>query len=530
MIAEILIYIPDQLSFGQTCKKFYEISCQNSFFKLSFPIFKKGNNLIGQTKNIEEVFKSMMNSKRRIKFLKLGYQNKNCSSIFEEDSAIKVIKHFASDVTILHLNSVIVNNIFIDVLNLMTNLTSLKVTKVKIKRKLKVSKLKLHRLEKIISSECSTEFLEIFNEIPAGVLKKVELLWYTKEEEKIHRNHKKQVNLFKNQQNIKEIVAHSFLNLIDFRQLKLQSLLYEDYSDFNIQDSLKAQSKLKSLTSYSLNPGDLKFICTELKSLEFLNGNFCKILSSEFSHLHKLKNFKNLRVSWNQGGNFYEKINESLFVMCSETLIDLEINCDKVMNSALIQLGTNCPNIRRLTFDADMPISVIDLFIKHFKNLRCLVFQSRCNQIYPLGTDVDQISLTEMYENKTIEKLSIFSSCTNIQILVNLMKKLKNLRNFKTSLNLNPKIVEEILVSCRRLEKLHLLFEHDLAENNQIISIDLIEIIKSSGKNLSEFYFEFNQHGVLPKSVIEEFEHQFMLIQVRTTAHNIFELEALGRK
>ena len=396
MIAEILFYIPDQLSIGQTCLKFYEISCQNSFFKLCLPT---GNDLT----NEKEVFESMMSSKRRIKHLKLGCRNKSCNSFLEDVSIIKVIKHFASDVKILHLNSVIINNSFIDILNLMTNLTLLKLYKVSINKKLKVCKLKLHKLEEIISSESS-----------AGVLKKIELLWYTEKDE-IHKNNLKQVDLLKNQQNIREIVAHSFLNLIT--KLRLNSLLYEDYLNFNIQDSLKAQNELKSLTSYSLNPGDLKFICAELTSLEFLHGNFCEISSNEFSHFYKLKLLRNLRISWDHGGYVYEKNSESLFVMCSESLTDLEINCDKVMDSALIQVGTNCLNLRRLTFDANMSTNIFKLFVKHFKKLRCLVLQVRSDesdQINP-ETDSDPISPTEKFENKTLENLSVFGSYNDIK-------------------------------------------------------------------------------------------------------------------
>ena len=105
------------------------------------------------------------------------------------------------------------------------------------------------------------------------------------------------------------------------------------------------------------------------------------------------------------------------------------------------------------------------------------------------------------------------------------MKICKNLRNFKTSLNLNPKLLE-VLVSCRSLEKLHLLF--DLAENNRKISQNMIDVIKRFGKNLLELYFEFSEfeHGITQKKIIEELETQFATIQVRENARNFFELEA----
>lgn len=535
MIAQILSYIPDQLTVGLTCKKFHEISCYIKFFRLSlrrnlFTNKKQSESEIGTENQETDIFESMINSQRRINFLSIDF---DCNEICDDERLLEVVRHFGNDVKQLELSCIKVKDEFIDFLNLMKNLVKIKLYRLNGVVNIDGCKLKLKKLKGVSTSECPIEVLKMFNVLPPGVLEKVELMWHPSGENYFN-NQQPNIEIFKNQQNIKEITAHSYCNNIDFKQLKLISLLYEDFATFKLQQNLKGQNKLKLLSSHSFQNGDLKFICNELKSLEFLHGSFHNILSSEFSELSKLMKLKNLRVSWVVGGFVDDRVNESLFIMQSESLKDLEIKCCKVMELAVAQLGVNCPNLQRLNFDSKASFNVINLIIRNFKNLRCLVFRGGPDEddrnYYGVeNLDNDIYAFSQGLKHRKLRKLSVCGWCNEYETLPKLISCCINLRVFKTTLPLNCEMLQKILTSCSKLEKLCLITEFTLDEPKSLhkISLQMIEVLKKFGSKLVYFYCEFNSFDdeVSPKMVIEEFEPYYTFIEMKGDSHNLFKWE-----
>lgn len=537
MIAEIFLYIPDQLTVGLVCKKFHEISCYIKLFKLSLHRYFERNKIESESeqnemsKQEEEIFESMIISERRINRLCIS-----CPYKFDNDKHfMEIVEHFGRDIKQLDMSRVQVNHNFLDFLNLMPNLVKINLNNVNGDVSLNELKLKLNKLKEVQSSECPAEILEVFNALPPGVLEKVELMWYPSEENDFHENHLlSDINLFKNQQNIKEITAHSYLNFINFKQLKLTSLLYEDFSSFRLQEQMQGQNKLTSLSSHSFQDGDLKFICNELKSLVLLNGAFYNISSSEFSEISKLKKLKNLRVSWIAGGFVDDKVNESLFVMQSESLTDLEINCDKVMNSAVAQLGVNCPNLQRFNLETKASFNTLNMIIKNFKNLRCLVFRGGPDEDDRNFYDAEALRndcyvFRQDLRNRKLRKLNISGWCEDYQDLPKLISCCINLKVFKTTLYISPRMLQKILLSNLKLEKLHLFteFRFDNPQPHHKVSHKTIEILKKVGKKLHYFYCEFKEFekGLTEELLIENCKQDYALVEVKKDCYNFLKLE-----
>jgi hypothetical protein len=283
---------------------------------------------------------------------------------------------------------------------------------------------------------------------------------------------------------------------------------------------------LKALTAYDLHQGDLKFICNELKSLEFLHGSFGKISSNEFAELSKLKNLKSLHLSWNNGGDASDRVNESLFVMQSDSLTDLEINCGEVMENAVAQLGVNCPNLLRLNFESKASVCFIKVLVRSFRNLRSLVFID-VSEENSQGANEDPFEVVEAIENKKLIKLSVFSSRPDCQNFPKLLRCCKNLQIFRTSLKLNSKLLQNILIDCKRLEKLYWISGSTTNDNQ--ISNETIATLKKFGGKLTHFYCEFEKFDCETslEGVKQEMANHFQITEIRKNFRGGFEMELL---
>jgi hypothetical protein len=169
IIEEILSYVPDNDSVSLTCNKFNEVNSKIKFFTLDIFIDEcchgtKVTNLFHD----DEAFKFVTQSSLRFNKLNI----RNYFGFFKEVQGVQlerltqIIERFGKDIQELHVHLIELPSNFVELLNFMPNLKIITFQNVMLSNSgtFAEGELKLFKLKKFISYECSTKVLGIFKQ------------------------------------------------------------------------------------------------------------------------------------------------------------------------------------------------------------------------------------------------------------------------------------------------------------------------------------------------------------------------------
>jgi hypothetical protein len=499
ILIEILSYLPDQLTVGQTCTKFYDISCEIKKFTLQL----KSSALLED----DATFESMMSSKRRIRTIfltgkKWDYENwidLNLQRISE------VLSHFGGEVEKMKLMDARISVGVLSLLSLMPNLHKLTLRRIKSDGKLPDNfSLNLPNLREMRILKIPRNFFEAFNRLPADVLHKVCLSIPIHVSNGIKHDDK----FFENQRNIKEIHSFGFsVSFLHMQQLKLTTLRLEQYSDSlnrlrtSIESFIIGQDTLTSFTlkHTSLSQNDLTTICSELKSLVKLDIFVDKSL--EFQQISKLQKLTELKI------NFFRRSFEAVNPMCSiqsKSLQDLSFNSQMfISEGTMIQLSLNCRNLRALDMHTASPLTLLNPILLHFPQLEKLSFSN--TNISNRETN-NNAAISDGFEHLNLKRLHL-GDYQKLDEMLKLVGFCKNLQAFSTSMNFTGKPMKDLFCVQPNLKSLCL-------KKSSVISQELVAAI-NFGKNLESFHCSYETRNLkLDDSITEdtlkkEFKDQF---------------------
>lgn len=423
------------------------------------------------------ILTSMMNSSRRIHALTVdGCTNRLLKDKTILDADVERLKDFLSRfgyyIKVTTLNVVVMSPAVVDLLNLMPN-----VEKISLDRctpflseanieTAAIPSLRLHKLTEIESSFCDETTLDIFKELPPGVLSKVTMKSY-------NDPIKSSIKLLCNQNNIKEIETDD-VEQFDFRPMQLTSLIVNGRQD--LTSIFRYQVALKFLKVSTLAEADLRLICNELKSLEQLEFDADDITSNEFNDIIKLNKLKVLSLTLPFHDS--DRINDSLSLIKSRSLKVLNLKCDgnvTVLTFGLMSL--NNPGLEELNVRSESSLNVINKIIENFPNLKELKFN---NDYY---RDSDEYFFQYGLVNANLKNLEISTDLESYEDLANLVGCCSKLEIFSILSHVDENFLRLVLTKLPNLKTL-LIFPRLLA---QLSSSGFIEGLGELGQKL-EFY------------------------------------------
>lgn len=334
----------------------------------------------------EAKFKSLMERRRRYQSLRVegvegnkGIKQTKLTEL-QQERLLEIIKRFGFDIKFLYMKSLILNEIFVQLLNLLPSIKTICLPEVSYQeRETNDNLLNLHKLEQInwwASSKRDLSTLEVFETLPAGVLRKVTINNCSPDPEEVLSN---EVKLFPNQHNLEHLIIQGYFNItnLDFDNFQLKSLWWDQKESNEIQQMIKGQHKLTRLKlGGGLKNGELKAICRELPSLEKLKLTDANEFDvSEFVELSKLKNLKLLNLSFTYENFVQEKsehFNERMIILESDSLVKLELrNTPGFTQNTLIQLFAQLPSLQKLTVNQNSePLNTeMDAILRQFEIL-----------------------------------------------------------------------------------------------------------------------------------------------------------------
>lgn len=496
MLTEILSYIPDQLTVGLTCSKFYEISCETKFYALEIGSRYIGNSTFF-TKSLDddEIFRSIMNSKRRIQKMKINKEHLFSHKWLKLHIGrlTEVIEHFGSDIKELELSFLKLSLKAFSLLNLMPNVQKVKLFCVFFNEAVPDDfNLKLSKLTTLDIQICPKEVLEVFNNLPVDVLRKLTLgviFYFHDTSQKSTRKY------FGNQRKIKEMIScprsANFVNL----QMKLTSLELKS-EEIKVSGVINGQDELTSLKVkgvYNSVSKDFTFVCNELKSLELLEFDVDNVPWTEFQEIAKLRKLKKASFKC-----YSQNIVGCLSHIRSESLQELEVDCYKTpLNDAVIELSLNCKNLRTFTLRSLSPPIIINTILLLFPKLKSLSFEiCPIDPVYAFPNGFQHFNLTKLQIGNYISL-----SRRSLQITQNfleLVSSCKNLESFSTSLEFDENSLTELFQALPKLNSLCLRQHGEVNE-------EIISTCHDHGMIMESFYcFDGVSHemkfGSLPKA------------------------------
>lgn len=492
----------------------------------------------------EAFYQSMMKSGRKINSIELihGIVDKSKTPRHRIDRLKEIVDQFSVNIKTLEAKNVPLPWNFSSILNQMKNLE--KVSFINITNSgneaFKKIPLELQQLREVKTSNVPNNFLNIFHELPTGVLHKIDL--GTKQEQKTFtvdqyldkkfcadcriegrivvrdanaargnlragnatrssckcRNISK--NLFLNQINIKEVAVHNTMLInLDWKQLKLDSLSINGWT--GIRAAIKHQTDLKSLSvNRKIHYDDFHLICSTLNSLEFLNIWTEDILHQNYKQISNLKNLKKAQI--------FLSLSETpaISFIQSSSLVDLELNCfnAKPSTESIYLLGQNCPNLKSFKLTSNISFHYLNRIVESFPNLDSLslIFDSRTAYVYQFGVQHDNL-----------KKLFIQSAYSDPEQLPMLLEKCKKIEEFSTSLTVSNWFIEKLLQMKPNLKAL--IFTTPYTDfTSRKVNKNFVSTLKKFGNNLNEF--QFNQFRfedqITPQILRQEFKDQFKTI------------------
>lgn len=276
-----------------------------------------------------------------------GVERRLKMEISRFEQLTQVVCRFGNSLKGLSINEIVLPSNFIELLNLMPNLEEIEMQHIGVEETVFKGNLQLHKLKKIETLGCGQENLNLFNSLPSGVLRELNLgSPYPTYASNDYVN-----KLFSNQHNIKKITTPcEFINFFESKQAKFKEIEVErNYiPDDDIQNFLLGQDEVEKLKINYIDEIIVNLICNELKSLINLEIAFVSTLTTlERAELSKLRNLKNLRLDFH---NPKDQINKFLSLAQNESLEKLKLKSEftSLTEEAMRQLGLNFPNLKEL--------------------------------------------------------------------------------------------------------------------------------------------------------------------------------------
>jgi hypothetical protein len=483
----ILSYIPDQLSMGQTCRKFYDLSCSLEGYSLIIETTKlAGDSKKKVTEFLEDesIFDSIVNSKRRIENLELISLNLNSTN---GKKLQRIIENFGARIKTLTVSNCRLSKAEVGLINAMPELMIICLESVKFKNIWSVRnfQLNLPKLRMLVISHCAEKVLEVFDKLPDDVLESSLLRSI---------NVKNSKKYFANQRKLKSICVFSCpFNPLDMEQLSLEELK-TDMSGEELKLMLKKQESLKTLLHGITSQADFNFICNHLNSLDRLEIILPKgdINFSELADLKQLKTFKVQLV--NEG---------ALRSIKSSSVKTLEIILEIVSEETVMALAAICPSVVNLDIYSDNNDDAINWSLQNFPQLETLT----CCYID------GEYTFTYNLAHLNLKKFEIIEFDFSIDFLF-LLSCLENLEVFKTHQEIDWQDLRMIL-SAKKLKALCL-------TKFPIVNEEFIGTLNMLGKDLESFHVQqvydedYEDYIFLsPGHLREEFKDQFPVFSLR---------------
>jgi hypothetical protein len=488
----ILSYIPDQLLVGQTCRKFYDLSCSLESYSLTIRTkILEGDPKMEVTKFLEDesIFSSIIDSKRRIEKLNLESLDLDPPNDLKLQ---RIIENFGARIKTLTVSDCRLSMEDIAKLNSMPQLEFIELESVDCKNYARSSnfRLNLPKLKMLDISYCAEEALEFFDHLPDDILEKVEI-----SDIKADSSNK----WFANQRKLKSVCVMSCsFEPLDMDQLKLKKLTTDSVGE-KLKLMLKKQESLKTLSLVSnISQGDFNFICSHLPSLDQLKFTASGNNINDFSSLSDLKQLKTFKV---------RQISEASLrsiKSCSVETIKISLKTGNMNEETVIALSANCPSMVNLNISSTNDDDAINLCLKNFPQLKTF----SCIHIYhgynfPYGL-----------KHQNLNKLKINDFELSIGMLF-LFGCLENLEVFKTEAKIDWQDLKAML-NAPKLKALCL-------KQFPIVDEGFVETLKENGKNLESVHvheqykdgFDVDNVHFSPEELREKFKDQFPVFSLR---------------
>lgn len=489
ILTHIFSFVPNHSSVREVCKRFNEISCQMKYFKIQLK--SMWNDSYARILEDDETFKSMLMSHRRIKSVEISRESEEDDEVTEDQSErlIEVARYFGENVTSLELNGNVLSSVILKLADLFPNVEIIKLNNIeKTSGKIpEVFELNLRNLREIQSSNCNHNVLKYFCNLPAGVIRRLEII--------VKENcgePEQSVKLFQRQQNVKEIVAcTSFIKFIDLGSMKLQMLTLKG-PKVQLSGIINGQSEMKKLVVEGIFENDLELICNELKSLKHLDISAVESQASEFAQLVKLSKLEFLKLSFNKAEN--SALNQCLTFLENRNLQTLEIYSyhNEICVETIESLGLNCPKLKKLKITSRSQLNIMNSVINFLPSL----------------TDLEMNGLTEKPESpfnfavekfhQNLKKLVLVGLKTENREFVRLINTLENLVELRISKPISHDTFQDILLAHPRLKIFDMSPQWHLITHDHIFTEEFANVLKTHGRQLDVFrgLFRFIDKGI----------------------------------
>jgi hypothetical protein len=525
MIAEILSFVPEHHSVSMTCKKFHEISCDTKFFKLQ--LFTNSLELhtnYGFTRFID-TFQFLMRSNRRFNRLFIR-DSRNKSSALHYERLGQVLQQFGKDIKQADIGAIEFPPNIVDLLNLMPNLEKIDLVEIGIHENtiIKEGELKLHKLKQFSSSDCGLKVLQIFNQLPPGVLQEITLNRFWHEKSTSAEVSIDVPKLFNNQHSIKRVgIPSECIEFLDWSQMKLKSLkIYSNTKKDNkklVEKVLEGQDEMKEL-HFNGDPSILNPIIKELKSLVKLEIETRNLSTIGLPELSKLSKLKSLEFECYNNNNPADIISFLNFTRNSG-VEKLEVYCRLGFPEFTIsQINVNFPSVKELTLQSKSSINVVNTILQSFPNLEILHFDPDrvANEAYIYQEDLKHQKLKKLCIGPWNGEINhdfakLIGCCTKLE-------------EFSAESALTKGTLKEIFTLQPNLKSFEIsnyvyyLESRDFFKNH--VTQDDIAAVKENGKKLETFALDFCffEDGISPENLQEKFNDQFDTIEVKFNSYN----------
>jgi hypothetical protein len=538
MIAEILSYVLHHCSVSMTCKKFHEISCGSKFLQLKFCTEGYSYSAKSYTRFLEDdrTFRSIMKSSRRFNRLKMSDDSDDrpdAVKVLRLKRLAKVLQRFGNDIKEVDFGSIEFPPNIVDLLNFMPNLKKIRLEGIYYYEDTIINKgeLKLHKLKQFESHYCGHKVLQIFNQLPSGVLQEI-LLGEIRD---LNTNSTKQETdvipkLFINQHNIKKVnTSLQYTGFLDWSGTKIKLLCTSpDHDEQHTKELLvrllTGQDEMEQFYCHYVDLLLLKPIIGELKSLEELHIITRKPCVEGIPELSKLHKLKTLDIQCHDHINPPSpNIISFLNLTRNSSVEELKVYCKLVSlpDFTIIQLSVNFPSVKELTLHSKSTINVINTILQNFPNLESLHFYpyeiAGEAYIYQEGLrpqNLKKLHIGSWDGNINHEFAKLFGSCTIMEEFSAMSAITKGSLTEMLTLQPNLKSIKifEYIMFRAKLEKF---------PKSHVTRTD-IEAIKKNGKNLKTFQVKFCvfEDEISLEKLQEEFNDQFDTVEMKFNSCN----------
>jgi len=254
-------------------------------------------------------------------------------------------------------------------------------------------------------------------------------------------------------------------------------------------------------------------ICSELKSLVYLNICVIEVEDNEFTYLSKLKNLKSLKLKLTHFAGCDPNLNESLSLAANDSLQELDLECNgrTLTRFTITHLGMNMPELNHLRLRCKSSISELNSIVQHYQKLESLEFSTQDDHH-------DRYRFEDVLSHGNFKKIllpSRFKVGEDFAKLVGCCEKLEEL-TISCCVNA-PQTARQVLAALPNLKYLSMV-------SDTFICLDLVASLMDHGKRLNTFIcrqplkqpfwfiFDYEYFDDMNKKIQQEFRDTFKIV------------------